>query len=240
MVSPRRDHMTVVVLDATGDPQVLGGKAVYKWNESTATWLLLAKENADTLTFARESKIISNDSVQASYVPANGVIWDVYVELENNVIAQVESSINGSVITIAPDTAGQFDGKRLNFKYAYGTMTQQLDAAMQTHLNASDPHPQYTTASEVASAISNHEAAADPHPQYTTEAEAAAAAPVQSVAGRTGAVWLEKADVGLGNVDNTADLDKPMSTATQTALNAKADASVVGDIAAALTAINGA
>jgi hypothetical protein len=30
-----------------------------------------------------------------------------------------------------------------------------------------------------------------------------------------------KADVGLGNVDNTSDLNKPISTATQTALNAK-------------------
>ena len=32
---------------------------------------------------------------------------------------------------------------------------------------------------------------------------------------------LGKADVGLGNVDNTADLDKPISTATQTALDGK-------------------
>ena len=30
-----------------------------------------------------------------------------------------------------------------------------------------------------------------------------------------------KADIGLGNVDNTSDLDKPVSTATQTALNLK-------------------
>jgi len=45
---------------------------------------------------------------------------------------------------------------------------------------------------------------------------------VQSVAGRTGAVTLVKADVGLGNVDNTADLAKPISTATQTAINLKA------------------
>ena len=30
-----------------------------------------------------------------------------------------------------------------------------------------------------------------------------------------------KADIGLGNVDNTSDLDKPISTATQTALNNK-------------------
>ena len=69
--------------------------------------------------------------------------------------------------------------------------------------------------------------------------DAADASPVQSVAGKTGAVTLTKVDVGLGNVDNTSDLNKPISAATQTALNAKADASVVGDIAAALTAING-
>lgn len=36
-----------------------------------------------------------------------------------------------------------------------------------------------------------------------------------------------KADVGLGNVDNTSDADKPVSTATQNALNLKADASDV-------------
>jgi hypothetical protein len=35
------------------------------------------------------------------------------------------------------------------------------------------------------------------------------------------ALTLAKADVGLGNVDNTSDLNKPISTATQTALNGK-------------------
>lgn len=44
---------------------------------------------------------------------------------------------------------------------------------------------------------------------------------VTSVAGRTGVVVLTKSDVGLGSVDNTADANKPVSTATQTALNAK-------------------
>lgn len=34
---------------------------------------------------------------------------------------------------------------------------------------------------------------------------------------------LVKADVGLGNVDNTSDANKPVSTATQTALNGKQD-----------------
>lgn len=50
---------------------------------------------------------------------------------------------------------------------------------------------------------------------------------VTSVNGYTGAVTLVKADVGLGNVDNTADIDKPISTATQNALNLKADITYV-------------
>lgn len=46
-------------------------------------------------------------------------------------------------------------------------------------------------------------------------------AAVSSVAGKTGAVTLVKADVGLGNVDNTADADKPVSTAQGVALAGK-------------------
>lgn len=44
---------------------------------------------------------------------------------------------------------------------------------------------------------------------------------VTSVAGRQGAVVLTKSDVGLANVDNTSDASKPVSTAQQTAINAK-------------------
>jgi hypothetical protein len=51
----------------------------------------------------------------------------------------------------------------------------------------------------------------------------ATVAPVRSVNTQTGDVVLTKSDIGLGNVDNTSDLNKPISTATQTALNAKQD-----------------
>ncbi len=44
---------------------------------------------------------------------------------------------------------------------------------------------------------------------------------VTSVAGKTGAVTLAASDVGLENVDNTSDANKPISTATQTALDEK-------------------
>jgi hypothetical protein len=49
---------------------------------------------------------------------------------------------------------------------------------------------------------------------------------VTSVNGYTGTVSLTKSDVSLGNVDNTADTAKPVSTAQQTALDGKQAASV--------------
>ena len=45
---------------------------------------------------------------------------------------------------------------------------------------------------------------------------------VSSVNGRVGLVVLDKTDVGLGNVDNTSDVNKPISTASQNALDLKA------------------
>lgn len=46
---------------------------------------------------------------------------------------------------------------------------------------------------------------------------------VSSVAGKTGVVVLAKADVGLGNVDNTSDANKPVSTAQQAVLDQKSN-----------------
>lgn len=46
---------------------------------------------------------------------------------------------------------------------------------------------------------------------------------VSSVNGSTGNVVITKSDLGLGNVDNTSDLGKPLSTATTNALGNKAD-----------------
>ena len=46
-------------------------------------------------------------------------------------------------------------------------------------------------------------------------------APVTSVNNKTGAVSLKASDVGLGNVNNTSDANKPISNATRAALNDK-------------------
>jgi hypothetical protein len=51
---------------------------------------------------------------------------------------------------------------------------------------------------------------------------------VSSVAGKTGVITLNKADVGLENIDNTSDADKPVSALQQLALNDKQDTLISG------------
>jgi hypothetical protein len=60
---------------------------------------------------------------------------------------------------------------------------------------------------------------------YITSAQA----PVISVNQQTGNVILDKYDIGLGNVDNTSDLNKPISNATQAALDLITDVNWTGD-----------
>lgn len=63
------------------------------------------------------------------------------------------------------------------------------------------------------------------------------ASPVTSVNGQTGVVVLGKSNVGLANVENTSDADKPVSTAQQSALNAKlASSNNLSDLADVATA----
>jgi hypothetical protein len=57
------------------------------------------------------------------------------------------------------------------------------------------------------------------------QAKLDAIAPVTSVAGKTGDVTLTKSDVGLSNVDNTSDANKPIGNATLAALGDKTDKS---------------
>jgi hypothetical protein len=77
----------------------------------------------------------------------------------------------------------------------------------------------------------------DEGPAVILDAADVGAAPAAHTAATSNPHSVTKSQVGLGNVDNTADADKPVSTATQTALNAKLTAaSNLGDVANIVTA----
>lgn len=82
-----------------------------------------------------------------------------------------------------------------------------------------------------AAASANEKSAA----YWAGQAQQAAGGGVVSFNGRAGNVVPQAGDynkgmVGLGNVDNTSDLAKPISTATQTALNAKQGSIIKGSV----------
>lgn len=106
--------------------------------------------------------------------------------------------------------------------------TDTLEVALgklqrQTTLRATLSSPAFTGSPTAPTAAAGTNTTQLATTAYVTAAIAAYTAPVVSVSGRTGAVVLTKTDVGLVNVDNTSDANKPVSAAQQIALNLKAD-----------------
>lgn len=101
-----------------------------------------------------------------------------------------------------------------------------------------------SAAASAAAALADKLAAAASAAAAAASAASIAGGPVASFNTRTGAVTLlkadvtgvglAKADVGLGNVDNTSDLDKPVSTATAAAIPLAADIAPVANTAAVI------
>jgi hypothetical protein len=98
--------------------------------------------------------------------------------------------------------------------------------------------------SSAAAGTSAEAARADHVHPFPTAANVGAVPTTRTVAGKalSANITLTKTDVGLGNVDNTADLSKPISTATQTALNGKANTShthAISDVTNLQTTLDG-
>lgn len=71
--------------------------------------------------------------------------------------------------------------------------------------------------------VTAHEDALDPHPGYATDADL-----ITHVSDGSNPHAVTKAQVGLGNVDNTSDINKPVSTAMQASLDTKQETLVSG------------
>ena len=93
-----------------------------------------------------------------------------------------------------------------------GPTATAIASALQAHVNATNPHPQYATTAQVTQIVT---------------AQAGGLSPVQSVNGQQGAVTITKAGIGLGNVADLSPADMPVSAAVAAALGSKLDAAAL-------------
>ncbi len=89
-----------------------------------------------------------------------------------------------------------------------------FDSLYDPHGAASDA--QSAAAEDATAKVNAHASAPDPHPQYATDADLSV-----HTGNTSNPHSVTKAQLGLGNVDNTSDASKPVSTAQQNALNGK-------------------
>lgn len=184
-----------------------------------------AAERAEAAVLAAEAIAAAKAEEVATQAAA-----DAATQAVSGVIAQAQASANAAATSATDANTAK------NAAQAAATTAGQSVAAIATHAQ---------TAQTASTAASNHahnaglraaESLASAQ-QATSAGQAATAGaaqvleildnlntgPVVSVNGKYGAVNLVKGDLGLSNVDNTSDLNKPISTATQTALAGKSD-----------------
>lgn len=157
----------------------------------------------------------------------NNVVDSTDVSLINENFQKLEDALNLKVLyrdnpvgtdnSVATDV--DFNGKRV---YNLPDPTLNSEPVTKGYLLALSEN----TAQEVMDA---HVADPDPHVQYLKESDATTSyepknANIQThISNTSNPHNVTKAQVGLGSVDNTSDASKPISTATQTALDAKVD-----------------
>jgi hypothetical protein len=131
-----------------------------------------------------------------------------------------QTALNSKENSITAGTTGQYWRGDKSFQ-----TLDKSSVGLSNVDNTSDVNKPISSATQTA--LNGKYDASNPS-NYVNASGAAAAAPVQSVSGKSGIITLDKTDVGLPNVDNTSDLNKPISTDTQTALNGKENSITAG------------
>jgi hypothetical protein len=144
----------------------------------------------------------------------------------SNTITSSTQSNGTAIISISGLTIGNsltLNGQTYNYS-ANSLLAHRTALNIDRLNNTSDAEKPISTATATAlsgKAASIHSHTSSDITDFSSAVSALAA--VKSVNTRVGDIILSKSDVGLSNVDNTSDANKPISGATQTALNAKVD-----------------
>jgi len=226
---------------ATIDTTYLSNRINLKANASDLTSGLAIKANATDVSNALSLKADASDVTTALNLKANNTDVTSALNLKANaadLTAGLALKVNASQLGIANGIAtlnsfGIIPSSQLPPVTLSSTSVVGSDADMIALSSATvgsiairtDLNKNYVLSALPASTLGNWVELLTP------------AAPVQTVNGYTGSVNIAKSDIGLGYVDNTSDVTKPVSNPTQAALNLKLDANKVG-VASGVASLN--
>ena len=135
-IANKVDGMTVIVLDAIADTNVGSGKAVYRWDSSDNTWILISKTSTETMNFITEEAIVAHSEMSLSYIPVNNQVWSAV--LLNADVIYADLNVKDVIIAMGKITniPSQYNGMKLRVTYAYGTLASQVTTLIEDTVDA--------------------------------------------------------------------------------------------------------
>lgn len=157
-------------------------------------------DKTDISNFVTSSQVDSRLSTLIGTAPANlDTLGEIATKLSS------DESLASALTTTVSSKASQSSVDSLSSSVATKADQSTVDSLATVLLSKANQSSLNTLSSTVSSLVTG----------------------VSSVAGRTGAITLTANDVNLGNINNTSDINKPISNAVSIALSSKADSSTV-------------
>lgn len=128
------------------------------------------------------------------------------------------SNITVNVDKTSYVTEEELDGHKTDKTNPHGVTKAQVGLGNVPNVSTNDQTPTYTVPASNAGLVSGEKI----ETAFGKIARAVASL-IAHIANKSNPHSVTKAQVGLGNADNTSDVNKPISSATQTALNGKSD-----------------
>lgn len=193
-----------------------------------------AKKYAGEMTLAVKGAAVSGDKETRATTAVHGAFtvgeskWDTSAETEQDVPPTQAEQLQRQIDAVL----GTINDAAASANAAAASAQSAAESAETATAAAGSIGNSVTAAAKSAAAAADSEKSAE---YWAGQAQQAAGGGVVSFNGRAGSVVPQAGDydkgmVGLGNVDNTSDLEKPISTATQTALNAKQGSIIKGSV----------
>jgi hypothetical protein len=185
------------------------------------------KTELDALAASAGSSVADLAAVDAAINGTGGLV-DIAAQVTND-LASIDSTLQGYISTVSgyrDDVSGWHTAvggwnTNVNSKYTtINTWYSDISGFKDDSESARDLSKQYRDEAEVF----KNQAGAIVGGNYVDQSTTVNGKALSSN------ITLDKTDIGLDNIDNTSDLNKPISTATQTALNTKANSSDINNI----------